>query len=127
MSKGALCGAGGDYVLAVKGNQPKLHEAIEDFFTTHLEDDCRGIDCRRIESHEKGHGRQDERYYYLAKLPEGFAERAKWRGLKAIGLACRITTHADGTQTHDTRYYIASRYLSGKKFAEAVRGHWPSI
>ncbi len=22
------------------------------------------------------------------------------------------------------RYYIASRYLSGKRFSEAVRGHW---
>jgi predicted transposase YbfD/YdcC len=22
------------------------------------------------------------------------------------------------------RYYISSRYLSGKRFAEAVRGHW---
>ncbi len=115
---------GGDYVLAVKGNQPKLHQAIESFFATHLEDDCNSVDCRRFESHEKGHGRQDDRYYYLAKLPEGFVEGSKWRGLKAIGLACRITTHADGTQTHDTRYYIVSRYLTGKKFAEAVRGHW---
>nr|WP_231954447.1 ISAs1 family transposase [Pirellulimonas nuda] len=115
---------GGDYVLAVKGNQPKLHTAIKGFFAAHLEDDCSGIDCRRSESYEKGHGRQDDRYYYLAKLPDGFDEGSKWRGLKAIGLACRITTHADGTQTHDTRYYIASRYLSGQKFADAVRGHW---
>lgn len=115
---------GGDYVLAVKGNQPKLHEAVRDFFDENLEDDCRSIACRRFETHEKGHGRVDDRYYCLAKLPEDFPERHKWKSLKAIGMACRITEHADGSETSDVRYYIASRYLSGEKFAHAVRGHW---
>ena len=44
--------------------------------------------------------------------------------MKAIGYAMRITRHADGTETGEVRYYISSRYLSGKRFAEAVRGHW---
>ncbi len=50
-----------DYVLAVKENQPKLHAAIRDFFIQHLEDDCESIACRRDETHEKGHGREDDR------------------------------------------------------------------
>jgi predicted transposase YbfD/YdcC len=113
-----------NYVLAVKDNQKKLHKEIRSFFDEHLEDDCRSIDCRRHETHEKGHGRQDSRFYYLAKLPEGFSECGKWAGLKAIGIVCRVTTHGDGRETSEIRYYIASRYMSGKKFAEAVRGHW---
>src|SRR5690606_21509802 len=40
-----------DYVLAVKDNQPKLHEAIREFFARQMEDDCRSIACRRAESH----------------------------------------------------------------------------
>jgi predicted transposase YbfD/YdcC len=32
--------------------------------------------------------------------------------------------HADGSETDEVRYYILSRYLSGKRFSEAVRGHW---
>lgn len=36
----------------------------------------------------------------------------------------RLTIHADGRETHDVRYYILSRYLSGQRFGEAVRGHW---
>ena len=36
----------------------------------------------------------------------------------------RITRHADGSETDEVRYYILSRYLSGKRFGEAVRGHW---
>ena len=35
-----------------------------------------------------------------------------------------VTQHADGTETDEMRYYILSRYLSGKRLSEAVRGHW---
>lgn len=113
-----------DYVLAVKGNQAKLNETIHDFFTQRLEQDDRLIGCRRCESHEKGHGREDDRYYYLAKLPKEFPEREKWTKLAAIGMAVRVTRHGDGRETHETRYYITSRWMSGEKFAAAVRGHW---
>ena len=113
-----------DYVLAVKENQPNLHAAIRDFFRQHLEDDCESIACRRDETHEQGHGRKDDRYYYLAKLPADFPLKEKWSGLKAIGMAVRITEHSNGKTSDDVRYYITSRYLSGKKFSGAVRGHW---
>jgi predicted transposase YbfD/YdcC len=36
----------------------------------------------------------------------------------------RITRHADGTESDEVRYCVSSRYLSGKRFGEAVRGHW---
>ena len=55
-----------DFVLAIKENQPKLYQAIDDFFMQHLEDDCESIACRRYETHENDHGRVDDRYYYLA-------------------------------------------------------------
>ena len=113
-----------DYCLTVKANQRNLHGAIKEFFAKHLEDDCQSIACRRFETHEKGHGRTDDRYYYLAKLPEDFPLRDKWPGLAAIGVAVRNTRHARGGASDDVRYYIVSRYLGGKRFAEAVRGHW---
>ena len=113
-----------DYVLAVKDNQPKLHAAIDDFFSEHLEDDLQRVSHRRHETHEKGHGRTDDRYYYLAKLPDDFPLAQQWPGLKAIGMAVRVTEHDDGRASDDVRYYITSRYLSGERFAKAVRGHW---
>lgn len=115
---------GGDYVLAVKENQPRLHEAVESFFEAHWKnDDLVHCPSHRFETHERGHGRVDDRYYYLAKLPEGFAVASEWPGLKAIGMAIRVTEQ-EGKTTEEVRYYIASRCLSGRRFAEAVRGHW---
>ena len=39
-------------------------------------------------------------------------------------MAVRVTEHDDGRTSDDVRYYIVSRYTSGRRFAEAVRGHW---
>ena len=117
-------GGGGDYVLAVKDNQPKLHQAIQEFFVEAMEDDFGSVSDRRHETHETGHGRVDDRYYYLAKLPNDFAFKKQWPSVKAIGMAVRITEKSDGTTSEDARYFIASRYLSGKRFAQSVRGHW---
>jgi len=50
--------------------------------------------------------------------------KQEWQKVKAIGYSVRITRHADGRETDLVRYYILSRYLSGKRFSAAVRGHW---
>ena len=114
----------GDCVIAVKDNQPKLMSAIQAYFLGHLERDLEDLRYRCHETSEDGHGRVDERSYYLTKVPRDFAPREDWPRVKAIGYALRVTRHADGTETGDVRYYLSSRYLSGKRFGEAVRGHW---
>lgn len=114
---------GGHYVLQVKDNQPKLREAIKAFFTEHLENDWAEVSCRRHRTKEKGHGREEERLYYLAKVPADFPGRGGWPHLKALGMAVNIVER-DGRECSDVRYDILSKYLSGKRFAEAARGHW---
>ncbi len=114
----------GDCVLAVKENQPKLHAAIEAFFHEQIARDFEDVRYRVYETCDHGHGRLDERTYYLARTPRDFAPAAEWPRVKAIGYAMRWTKQADGSETSEVRYYLSSRYLSGKRFAEAVRSHW---
>jgi predicted transposase YbfD/YdcC len=119
-----IVAGGGDCVIAVKDNQPKLLAAIQKPFFDHLEGDLKDLKLQYHETHEDGHGRIDDRYYYLAEVPRDFACRKDWPWVKAIGYTVRITRHADGTETDEVRYYLSSRDLSGQRFAEAVRGHW---
>lgn len=116
--------AEGDYVLAVKDNQPKLHEAIQEVFSDERQGDLMRMPHRQHQTADNGHGRQDKRYYVLAKTPKDFPLKDQWPGLKAIGMAVRTTQRPDGTTTGDVRYFISSVFLSGQRFAEAVRGHW---
>jgi predicted transposase YbfD/YdcC len=115
---------GGDFVIALKDNQPKLREAVESYFHKHLEQDFEDLRYRRHETDEEGHGRSDERAYYLTKVPPDFAPRKEWPWVKAIGYAVRVSVDGAGRETNEIRYFILSRYLSGKRFSEAVRGHW---
>jgi predicted transposase YbfD/YdcC len=114
----------GDFVIAVKDNQPKLKAAIQTFFEEQIHRDFEDLRYRTHETTDEGHGRLDERAYYLTKTPQDFQPAKDWPTVKAIGYAIRLTQHADGRESCEIRYYIASRYLSGKRFAEAVRGHW---
>jgi hypothetical protein len=88
------------------------------------EGDLKGIEHRHHETHEDGHGRIDDRSYDLAVVPGDFACGEDWPWVKAIGCTVRITRHANGSETDEVRYYLSSRYLSGQRFADAVRGHW---
>ncbi len=113
-----------DYVLAVKKNHPKLFEFINDVFCVEREKDLLKMQVRQHETLSRGHGRLDEHCYVLVKLPKECPFSDAWAGIQAVGMAVRTSTKPDGTSTCDVRYYIVSRFLSGKRFAEAVRGHW---
>jgi predicted transposase YbfD/YdcC len=118
-----ILAGGGDYVLAVKGNQPTLHQGLVAYFDTCLENDFAGVKVRFHQTEEKGHGREEERYYCICPVPEDLPDRSRWAHLKAIGIAIS-TTQRGGKECNEVRYYILSKYLSGRRFAEAVRGHW---
>jgi predicted transposase YbfD/YdcC len=113
----------GDYCLAVKGNQQTLHRGLMAFFEDHLCDDFARTKVRRHETKERGHGRVEERTYFLCPVPDDLPDRARWEGLKAIGIAIGNTLRG-GKESVDVRYYILSRHVSAKRFAEAVRSHW---
>jgi predicted transposase YbfD/YdcC len=113
----------GDYVLHVKLNQPTLHEAIRAYFNNHLEDDFARVNVRQYQTQGKGHGREETRAYCICPVPDDLPDASRWPGLKAIGIAIS-TTMRNGEECNEVRYYILSKYLSARRFASAVRGHW---
>ena len=120
---GKIVAGKADYVLAVKGNQPTLHEGIVAFFLDQLEDDFARVEVSRHETEEKGHGRIEHRTYYVCDVPDGLPDAGRWAGLKRIGVAISDTVRG-GKPCDDVRYYILSKALSGRSFGAAVRGHW---
>jgi predicted transposase YbfD/YdcC len=115
--------ANADYVLAVKGNQPTLHEGITEFFLKHLENDFARVKVSRYEKRERGHGREEHRSYYVCAVPENLPDRSRWAKLTAIGIAISETMR-DGKPCSDVRHYILSKKLSARRFGTAVRSHW---
>ena len=118
-----IVAAGADYCLAAKANQPTLHQGIVDFFADHMEDDFAGAQARHHETHERGHGREEWRFYTICQVHEDLPDGSRWAGLKAIGMSITDSMR-DGKNCCEARYYILSRFMSARRFAEAVRGHW---
>ena len=119
----AIVDAGADYVLAVKGNQPTLHNGIIEFFDKQLDNDFANVKVSRHETNERGHGREETRHYFVCPVPDDLPDGERWRKLKAIGVAISDTVR-EGKSCSHVRYYILSRKVSGRKFAATVRGHW---
>jgi predicted transposase YbfD/YdcC len=118
-----IVASGADYVLAVKENQPTLHKELVFFFADHFTDDFARVNVRRQETYEHAHGRDEMRFYYLCPVPDDLQSQERWHKLRAIGMTVNNTVR-NGKESIEARYYILSRFVSGKRFAEAVRTHW---
>ena len=115
--------SGADYVLALKGNQEALHQAVLDHVNRHLDNDFADVAARRCQETDTGHGRQEYRSYVQMPVPEGLRGAGPWKGLRSIGMAT-LVCQRDGHETSEVRYYISSLPVSVKRFARAVRSHW---
>jgi predicted transposase YbfD/YdcC len=114
---------GADYVLALKGNQGTLHQAVQDYILAQMEEDFANVAVRHHQETVKGHGRVDTLVYYQLPVPDCLPKRDRWTGLRTIGVAIRIS-RKDGRETSEVRYYISSLRLGVRRFAASVRGHW---
>jgi predicted transposase YbfD/YdcC len=112
-----------DYVLALKGNQETLHQAVIDYIDKQGETDFADVTARRLLTTEKGHGREETRSYIHMAVPQALAELELWKGLQSIGVVVSACVR-DGKETIETRYYISSLAVGVKRFAHAIRSHW---
>jgi predicted transposase YbfD/YdcC len=112
-----------DYVLARKGNQGTLHQAVINYIDEQCENDFANVTARRHVTEETGHGRKEVRSYIQMPVPQGLPGLELWRGLKSIGMVVSECLR-NGKETVEVRYYISSLGVSVKRFAHAVRSHW---
>src|SRR3954463_8153555 len=112
---------GGDYVLALKGNQGALHQAVIDHIDEKLEGELEG--AQELVTTEKIHGRVETRTYLQLPAPEALPGFTLWKGLKTIAIVTSLCLR-DGKETIEVRYYISSLAMGVKQLARAVRGHW---
>jgi predicted transposase YbfD/YdcC len=110
---------GGEYLLAVKGNQETLREDIVRHFAE-LDKQA----CDYHESVEKDHGRIETRQCWVSDDTAGIGNPGQWPGLHAVAMV-RSTRQIREQTTTDTRYYITSATQgAAKRLAQHVRAHW---
>jgi predicted transposase YbfD/YdcC len=118
----------GQYCLAVKGNQEKLHERLQAEFEKAMSLDRAP---KRLSTHEvsdaekKPHGRYEHRVYHTMPAPQELKDTGDWKNLRSIGLT--ITYRSDNPTNWgdgEVRYFIMSFGSDAERFGSAVRQHW---
>jgi len=109
---------GGDYVLALKGNQGSLHDDVRAF----LDDPARPVEAAHT-TVDGEHDRIETRTSLVSSDIGWLQDQHAWPGLKAIGKVVR--TREIGNQTSaETAYYLLSTALSPARFGDVTRAHW---
>jgi predicted transposase YbfD/YdcC len=114
---------GGDYVLALKENQPSFYQSVQDYIEQQAENDYAEVDARHHVTKEKGHGREETRIYVQMPAPKSLSGFSRWAALQTIGLAMLLCKR-DGKETCEMRYFISSLPMGVKCFGKAIRSHW---
>jgi len=117
---------GADYVLALKGNQGTLHEAVASYFAEAQADAFRDVPHGYARPVDGEHGRIEIRQYWTVADPEllGYLNPSgAWAGLRSVGMVER-ERRTGATTTHETGYYLSSLDGAVATFARTVRGHW---
>jgi predicted transposase YbfD/YdcC len=114
---------GGDYVLIVKGNQGHLLEDIQETVGRALDGELPGGVTRTHTAREQGHGREEERSCVVVQHVAGLRDRAAWPRLTTVGM-CRRERTVNGQTSEEVCYFIGSRRLAARRYAQAIRGHW---
>lgn len=111
---------GGDYLLALKGNQPSLHASVIEYFESR--GDGYLLDC--FETRDDGHGREEVRRAWVSNSVAEISTAERWKGLEKV-VRVDSTRTVNGSMSHESRYYICSRAsLTAKQALAAVRSHW---
>lgn len=106
-----------DYLLAVKGNQPGLLQAIQDAFADQKEA------VMHIADLDAGHGRIVAQR--CSVLPAaGIVPEGDWPGCAVIARIDSLRQLKGKASDLEQRYYISSRHLTPFELAQAVRSHW---
>ena len=108
---------GGDYALALKGNQGTLHDDVKLFL------DDPDTPVAQATQVGKGHGRIETRVASVSADIAWLQERHDWPGLQAVGKVT-ATRRKDGGASQETRYYLLSQAWPPERCNDIVRGHW---
>jgi len=118
-----IIAGGGDYVLVVKDNQERLKADIQKTIAAALDDELPKGVTRTVTTEEQGHGRTEKRSYVRVESVEKIRDRALWPKLTTVGMCHRERT-VNGQTTSEVSYFIGSRRMGARRYAEVLRGHW---
>jgi predicted transposase YbfD/YdcC len=118
---------GGDYLLAVKDNQPTLHAELQAAFAQAPAPKLRSPQVAT--TFDKGHGREEQRTGRVLPAHDALsaAQSVLWLGVLSVVMVTRMVgCQATGVQSTEVSYFLSSLPPNARRIGRAIRGHWSS-
>jgi predicted transposase YbfD/YdcC len=118
----------GDYLLAVKGNQPALqaqvHKLLDELILESQRTPGQAINHGATQTVDGDHGRIETRRLWVSDQVQWIKLDEPWPGLNSIAVV-ESTREVDGKTSVERRYYISSiKGTDAPAMLERIRGHW---
>jgi predicted transposase YbfD/YdcC len=123
-----IVGNGGDYVLAVKDNQPALHDTLRRNLGEMILEEFKDVRHGFAETVDGDHGRVETRRVWVTDQLDDWLkaeQRERWAGLKSVAVVEATREVPLKPTSVERRYFISS--LTGTdagRMAHIIRGHW---
>jgi len=115
---------GGEYVVALKGNQGTFLGNVKNYLNEErLEIIRSGYEGSYLCKVEKTHGKIIRYEYFQTEQIKWYLGKENWEGLKSIG-AVKKTIDTGLEQYVEKRYYISSLLRNIEMFSNSIRKHW---
>jgi predicted transposase YbfD/YdcC len=115
----------GDYVLAVKDNQPTLHAKVKLLLDEAILGTFQDMHGDYFEQTNGGHGRIETRRIWVTDEVQHLKDIGEWTGLASVAAVECVRQVIGGATTTERRYFISSlKGCDAQQMAEAVRAHW---
>lgn len=119
-----IVAGGAEYVLALKDNQPTLHQGVVTHFTELTARERTAIPQTRTT--EKNHGRRETRECLVSDDPALLAyldPTRQWANLRSVAMITAERRIGE-TVSRETRYFLSSLSADPVLLARAIRAHW---
>lgn len=114
---------GGDYVLALKGNQGNMHAEVDNFFQQAIKVKPEEAGCDYYCNEEKSRDRIEKREVWVTKSLDWLPQKNDWKDLTSV-VCLKSTRHIKDKETVELRYYISSLPDDAWRVGNAIRSHW---
>jgi predicted transposase YbfD/YdcC len=128
---GKIIDKGGDYILALKENQPELYSQVKETFDWKEADRWCDIPSDDTKTgYEKDHGRIEMRECSVISQIDWLYQKESWKNIRSI---VKVRCHTEKMdekrekwlpETTFDRYFISSLALPAAEMGETIRKHW---
>ena len=114
----------GDYLIQVKGNQPTLHDIVQETLELGLSEGVEELGGSSASLVERGSGQEVKREVWVMPAPDDLLDLEPWKDVRSLILAQRTVREGQEVTVGRRLFLSSAPPHKATRFLQAIRLHW---